>query len=80
MRRPICLDQIRPDAVCSDEVWEMAKERPDRGSQKTVVELLISHAAEVGAKDYDGQIPVSLATNEGRTEFVKLLRKQVAKK
>lgn len=46
---------------------------------KTVAELLISHGANVNAKDRDGKTPLILAQESGNVEIVEHLRKHGAK-
>ena len=46
---------------------------------KSVVEMLISHGADVNTRDYDGRTALSLSKEGGHAEIVELLRKHGAK-
>ena len=53
--------------------------RATKEGRKTVVELLISHGADVNVKDYKGRTPLWSAKENDHIEIVELLRKHGAK-
>ncbi|OAL43064.1 hypothetical protein IQ07DRAFT_525101 [Pyrenochaeta sp. DS3sAY3a] len=46
---------------------------------KSIVELLLEHAADINLEDVQGRTPLTLAKHNSRSEIVDLLQRQGAK-
>jgi cytohesin len=61
------------NAGAEQEMWLSPLQRAASGGNKEIVELLISHGADVSTADYGGGTPLHRAASAGHTEVVEVL-------